>query len=661
MDRDDIYKMVWDKFVEFSRLKTKDRTKWKILAVAGTPGSGKTRFIAEVLKKPHHSTVEHFNNYLYIHATYNNGNEVTPLDVRSPARSFALRLLFHYFIEEERFGSIRASRALYELDNKLQGEQVEISDALNLIRKHFIKSNHLADNAMVNIGLGIDEYNKLLVSDSPTSLKTIVEALGSTMLAPPEGVRLLLLFGGTSVDGITNAGLGSSFPVQTIRLPLLNHSSSLEIAEDVLQCVEVRTNPCFRNLILDIGGHPRLLESLLIDVKRYGSISDVNWTKVSQTLTQQLDTNLSALLQPPRMLEKVIMALFKREAVKPNMTIPGFNSLTYDWLEQQDIGLRFENDSIYWSHLCLQAWITAFRGENRSLFVSLVRTLRASSDDNDFFSWQHFERFCAQYIALKIAAFTETKEVTLKELLRGALFSPSKLLDDYLVNIPSADQYRGLVKTSTKTFPKKINLYDNGTEIQWRKTGQVVINNEGAPFDFFVNLDANYKNGLFICGQTKYYLHSTLTDAIIQMEYKKVHKAMKKSRFEHWILLIITTGKLRKYSVDLPERCVVVSADQFEAFFTKMFTERVHFWCKFLLDYFVCFFLTFEYAGTEKININTAPDWVLRRIEGIGEYKAHSILCKRQQEPFKNADDVRNRLKMGNGKLVSELLKAITF
>lgn len=68
-----------------------------------------------------------------------------------------------------------------------------------------------------------------------------------------------------------------------------------------------------------------------------------------------------------------------------------------------------------------------------------------------------------------------------------------------------------------------------------------------------------------------------------------------------------------------------------------------------------------DFAGTEMININSDPDWVLRRLDGLSEVTAEAILAQRGKKPFKNAKHVRKRLKLGNSKALDDWLSVIVF
>ncbi len=573
MERDDLYLDVWRQFQHEKQLRSdsvRDRTKWPLLAFVGTPGSGKTRFIAEALRSPHAEVVNDFPHYIHIHATYNDGNVISRVDREEPALAFSLRLLYHHFVE-----GAKGSNCLKEMFGAVAQSGFDLSQSLELIREDYLHSNKLSPDTVVNIAVGVDEYSKWLEEDKELAnraLKNIIESLQSTRLHPPHGVNFFFLLAGTSLDGVTTAALSLKFPVDYRRLSPLSTTSTLAIAQDVLQVSEISADAWFRAVLLDIGGHPRLLEQLLMLVKGYSSLSQVNWTVVSETLARKMSTNWSAS-RCCGALQSVIGDMIRRQRVTTTTSVAG-TTLTYDQLEQLELGLRFDKETPYLPYLCLQAWLLHTEC-NSPLLENLSATIRSSEDDQ-FFSWQHFEVFCAQYLALKIAAWAQEGRVKLQDLLRGAKFGGQL---DATVGIRAPNKDIGAVWRASNRFPKSRTISDNGTPIPWQSSGQVVLNKEGAPFDFFASLDNGTKHGFVICGQTKYYKFEKLTQQIIEDEYRKVQKAMGKAKLKHWMLLVLSTGKLED-TVCLPDRCAVVALQQFEAFFGRPFAERVHFWCK---------------------------------------------------------------------------------
>ncbi len=576
MDRNELYEQIWQTFLTEKNSSTTDRTKWPLQAIVGTPGSGKTRFMAEVLHQPHQSVAKHFQHYLYIHATYNNGNEVTDIDRKAPARCLALRLLYHYFIEgppnvclDDVFGD------LYELTKPLDESSFSIRTALALIREDYILTHNLGDDVTFNIAIGLDEYNKFLTGapgeSSSFEIRQIVKALGRSKLCPPSNTRIYVLLAGTSRRSIIDAGHYSTFPICPHRLDPLSETSALTIIANYFESNGVYTNACMRNLLLDIGGHPRTIESLVIQMSKYSSVADVNWTIVRQVLAKSMATSWDGTSKVS--LENVIIAMVKR-APQSSDEIPGCNSVTFDSLEQRELGLRFDQYNVpYWPYLSLHAWTEQTSGHNER-FHSMLRYTLESCTDGDLFTRQHFERFCAQYLALRIAAFGEG-QVHVHTLLRGAVIA--KDVQDYELIIPKHTKYCGRVLTANKTFPSKRTLVDErGMPINWCNTGRVVVNNEGAPFDFFVNFAVEgLENGFFICGRTKYYNTAQLTLEQVETSVNKVKKAMKKAHLKHWMLLVVTTSQCDFREEELPARCAVVSARQFEHFFAKPFAERV--------------------------------------------------------------------------------------
>lgn len=247
MERHDLCKLVWDEFRSEQAVNAHDRA-FSFLAIVGTPGSGKTRFVAEALKQPHPSVAEHFAHYLHLHTTYNNGNGMTQLDVQDPARCFALRLLHHYFTE----GAVRLREflaTLYKATLGLGDSGFSLDTALEIIREDYIRTNKLEANTVVNIAIGVDECSgsPAHASRGSSALQQIVQVLGSTRLDPPKGVRLFVLFAGASQLSIVSAGLGSEFRVQCLRLAPLKTPSALTIISDVLKSEAVFTDACLKS------------------------------------------------------------------------------------------------------------------------------------------------------------------------------------------------------------------------------------------------------------------------------------------------------------------------------------------------------------------------------------------------------------------------------
>ena len=583
LDREALYKQVWDEFNVQRKLCTADRKCWKMVACVGTPGSGKTRFLAEVLKAPHPLVASHFRNYAHIHATYNNGNETTQWDLTLPPnQSFATRLLYHYFVEHRGVNPKCISSFFNEVGEKTEYHWVDFYTALTLIRDDVIAQQKLDCRETVHVAIGVDEFNKLLPSTnphaSPLLLKQLVASLGSTMISPPPDTKFYVLFGGTASHSVQDAGLGSSFDVTLLRLPPLKIDSSIFIAEQILSWEHVRTNPCLRSLLVDIGGHPRLLQYLLQLLKEYQSPEEVDWCKIQIEYSRVVRERLSGVAAD--VLVIALRDFITQKIVEPyNFIKPG---VTYEDLEQKEIGLSLVRDKdgckIYWPFICLQSWCLGSRDTSLALYQAVQGVCR-STLTAELYTWQNFERFCAQFMALRIASYAEQGNISLAGFLRGAVFSQLTKFDIELV---LKDIQTGLVRESDDTFPSKKSLRRNGGLIDWQQTGQVVVNNEGAPFDFFFNVPATgLTKGFFICGQVKYYTTATLTAQMVQREYKKVKKAMKKAKFGDWCLLIVTIGDFDGLADDIPERCALVSRKNFEEFFTKTFADRAQFSCKF--------------------------------------------------------------------------------
>jgi hypothetical protein len=71
------------------------------------------------------------------------------------------------------------------------------------------------------------------------------------------------------------------------------------------------------------------------------SLAEVNWLAVRAVLANRMRRNWSGLKQAA-LLENVLVAMFQRQPVSPLQLLPGSDTLTYDWLEQHELGLRYD-------------------------------------------------------------------------------------------------------------------------------------------------------------------------------------------------------------------------------------------------------------------------------------------------------------------------------
>lgn len=151
------------------------------------------------------------------------------------------------------------------------------------------------------------------------------------------------------------------------------------------------------------------------------------------------------------------------------------------------------------------------------------------------------------------------------------------------VTIPPLNACSNTEKRATARFPKNKSLHTptKNNPISWDKTATVVINNEGAAFDFFCHFDSlSFKSGLIVCGQTKYFKESTLPLATVMEEYEKVVEEMD-HEFSNWILVIFITGRFVGDVDDIPEKCAIIASNEFSDFFTPSFADRIYFSCRY--------------------------------------------------------------------------------
>ncbi|CAG8629446.1 29420_t:CDS:2, partial [Racocetra persica] len=163
--------------------------------------------------------------------------------------------------------------------------------------------------------------------------------------------------------------------------------------------------------------------------------------------------------------------------------------------------------------------------------------------------------------------------------------------------------------------------------------GIVYKNGAGAPWNLFFFLD----NYLFVI-QIKYsdvmsQKSQVFDERMLNLEYDKVKNAFNtlQNSFEgefpikNWVLLICTNGQKTSNSLNsLPNNCFVVDCENFKDFYGYTFSSRAEF-----------------SAANDTIDVNTAEDYELKTIKGIGEKTAQDICNKR---PFYDENDLYSKV-----------------
>jgi hypothetical protein len=159
LDREIAYEEMWRILRVLQTRKSADRTEWPIPAVIGAPGCGKTRFMAEAIRHPHPSVAQFFPNL----ATSTSLTTTEDFAKTNGAQhKIAVRLLYHYFIEEhsaQNTGLIKDSVDL--VLQQFSESRINLNEALRHILCHIRHTRGLKDNEPLNLVISIDEFNKV--------------------------------------------------------------------------------------------------------------------------------------------------------------------------------------------------------------------------------------------------------------------------------------------------------------------------------------------------------------------------------------------------------------------------------------------------------------------------------------------------------------------
>lgn len=244
-----------------------------IAFLAAAPGTGKSRFLQELpnsfKKVGQYITDESFRdcitNARIVNISFNNDTQYDKREKEhSIATSINLRILYQIY-QSENTGNL----TFLQFYNLFQDIDYLLEDILNWIKGEYSC-----------IVLAIDEINHVYDVDKENfrELFDILRCI-STYYKP----FFVPIFSGTGIEAIENCVIKSGHSANSIPLPLLSYNSCLEILKE--KGMELRDNN-IRKLIMDIGGHPRVLEyfyvacSTIGDLKNYDKIQYEVKTKI---------------------------------------------------------------------------------------------------------------------------------------------------------------------------------------------------------------------------------------------------------------------------------------------------------------------------------------------------------------------------------------------
>ncbi len=307
------------------------------------------------------------------------------------------------------------------------------------------------------------------------------------------------------------------------------------------------------------------------------------------------------------MLAHVIL---QRPVQKEDYIIVNKCQLTYQEMSSKGLlHLAYLNNELYVRLPYLWLWILTSSISDYKAFKFWDKMI----DPKQIYFWENWEHFNVNFWALQLCLLSSISvQVTWRDLLPAALISSDWIEKlDYSIDIPNYEKIE--VKHLNKQYPWSENRYDT---VNSGDSYIVFLNAMGAPFDGFsfikfyhndepkitlVTLQMKWANcNVNTC--------QTITSSMIMEEYHKVNEAVNKiPGVNDWLLLILSNCEFKHG--ELPRNCALIYNQNFKDFYGYVFASRA----------------TFS-ASVDVININSAHDWELTFLCGVGMITAKKII-----------------------------------
>ncbi|CAJ0844995.1 20417_t:CDS:2 [Entrophospora sp. SA101] len=507
---------------------------------------------------------------------------------------------------------------------------VKIAEFEPLMTKYI--SNNTFSRCISDIGVfGIDELNALHQADqSPEKIlvRSIVRAVGGLSCSSMERFYVPIL-SGTIQGPLETFVRESTYLFLHLPLRLLNNDEMFEIGVKIAEFEPLMTkyisNNTFSRCISDIGGQVRALEifyeKLLNKLKQPSYVDYVEvFHEVKSELLSRYPFQDFAVDATPMMAH----AILNIPVESTDVINIGKSQITY--LDLASLGiLNLEKTTGNKFYICMPyLWVWILTSLN-----STCRFWKVMIQQNSHVFWETFEEFNAQFWALRLCLFSVlNKKITLKDLFGGAnnvgdiSETVIDLVDQSTVNIQSLDyRYPG---------PKDTDLHKNFGTVYW--------NGDGAEWDVFFFLKS-----WIIITQAKSSdptakQPQTVNRKMLDKEYDKYLEGIKKmnnligknSSITNSALLLSTNGRSTSNLLSQPvehNNYFVVNCNNFRDFYGYTFASRAEF-----------------AAANDQIDINSAQEFEIRTIRGIGAEIAKMICKKRKERPFDDIEDLLSRV-----------------
>ncbi|CAG8680017.1 6836_t:CDS:2 [Funneliformis caledonium] len=559
--------------LDYIREKRYDKQLHHIPILANGPGTGKSRFLQELLTllEQYRNRSEHVlgnSQVLAINITFNTITNASDEDASAGPASVALNW-----------------------------KTLKIETACDVVLK----------DIGGNIGffvIGIDELNVLhnLAKDNQRPVRDIVHAIGGLITNSKKNLLYVPILAGTIQGPLEKFIQESTYDLLRLPFRLLSDEEVEKITSYMKEDQElagcINHNKTFQRFISDIGGQ-----------------------LVNHRLKKKYPFKEFATIMKP----VVAYAILNIPVDEDDEFEIGNDKISYiDLASKGIINLEVTCDDPNKSYVRMPyiwVWITTSIKEFKA-----GRFWDVMINHKSHTLWQSFEEFNMRFWVLRLQLFKELNDsVTLRDLFRSAYHNDQGIsLFDLEFRLPTVEKY----------YVELTNRYPYTMNNEHLLLGTVFKNAEGAPWDIFLFLDdyliaIQVKSSNATAGQPQ-----TLSKRMVESEYKKVKDAFEvmeksfesESPIKHWVLFICTNGpKTRNCLESLERNCFVIDRENYKLFYGYTFSTRAEF-----------------SADNDQLDANTAEEYELRTISGIGDAIASAITDKR---PFEDEKDLYNKVK----------------
>jgi hypothetical protein len=419
--------------------------------------------------------------------------------------------------------------------------------------------------------LGIDEVNKVDDADK-SNFKDLFNAIGM-FSCHHQKPFFVPVFAGTVIGPINSSVTKSTHPPLEIPLPLLSFESCLKIISKKNQIFSEMlksNNKYLRELIADTGGHARTLEILydhlvsnnvenISNLDNSDKLSIKTWNNVASDVRHVLSKRYQLTQMA---LGKAIAKAFLSLPVSEANIMYEKDSITVLDLQERGV-VKLEDRKIMIPYFFVSTFL-----ENSVSTLPYSKFWKDLLIEDDFW-WQDWEIFNRDYIPFRFSLYQYLKMSTvfLQDFFAGAKMNLSTKIN---IQIP--------VEIQTE---RMINRFPSEKTKNYKKVGVSFLNAPGAPFDSFMFLETVEKKLLLLVFQMKWndknaQSSSVISQELVNEEYNKMKENIKEFLPDTDVVFVILSR--RKGTFDekvLPDDCIVVSKDEMEAFYGKLYYQRL--------------------------------------------------------------------------------------